>query len=189
MSRFSLEVIGKVFEIDLKKDESKHFTVIIDGKEYKASVEGTPGSALQIAVNGTLYFIDLPNEPTESKIDTLVNDRSRVIESPEIFGSKKITISKETKTPKPEEEIINEVQPAAQKPSSSAEGILAPMPGKVVAVAKKVGDEVAVGDVVVILEAMKMENEITSNKDGKITEVRVNEGDSVDAHDVLVVVG
>jgi biotin carboxyl carrier protein len=63
------------------------------------------------------------------------------------------------------------------------------MPGKVVMVNKKVGDAVKVGDVVLILEAMKMENEITSDKDGKITEVRVIEGDSVDAHDVLVVVG
>jgi biotin carboxyl carrier protein len=189
MSKFQLEVIGKTFEIELKKDESKDFTVSINGKDYNASLEGTSGSTMQIAVDGTLYFIELPNEPSQTKIDAVINDRNRIIESPDIFGSKKITISKETKTPKPKESIINEVQPSVQKPSTAAEGILAPMPGKVVAVPKNVGETVSVGDVVVILEAMKMENEITSNKDGKIAEVRVKEGDNVDAHDVLVVVG
>ncbi|UCE39700.1 MAG: biotin/lipoyl-binding protein [Thermoplasmata archaeon] len=75
------------------------------------------------------------------------------------------------------------------KTAAAADGILAPMPGKVVAVKVNLGDDVKPGDVVVILEAMKMENEITSNRDGKISEVRVKEGDSVDADDVLVVVG
>jgi len=41
------------------------------------------------------------------------------------------------------------------------------------------GDDVKVGDVVIILEAMKMENEITSNRDGKVAEVRVKDGDTV----------
>lgn len=189
MSRFQLEVIGKTFEIDLKKDESKRFSISINGKEYRASLEGTSGSTIQVAVDGALYFVELPNEPSSSKIDAIINDRPRSIESPDIFGSKKITISKETSAPSSQEGIINEVKPTVHKPSTTAEGVLAPMPGKVVAVAKKIGDAVSVGDVLVILEAMKMENEITSNKDGKITEVRVKEGDSVDAHDVLVVVG
>ncbi len=191
MSKFQIEVIGKAFEIELKKDEdeSKEFIVSINGKEYNASLEGSSDSTLQIAVDGTLYFIDLPDEPSTSKIDTIVNDRKRTIESPDIFGSKGVTISKETKAPTQKEKIINEVKPSPQRSSATAEGILAPMPGKVVAVPKKEGESVSVGDVVVILEAMKMENEITSNKDGKITEVRVKEGDNVDAHDVLVVVG
>lgn len=189
MSRFQLEVIGRTFEIDLKKDESKGFSVDINGKEYRASLEGTSGNTIQVVVEGNLYFIELPNEPTTSKIDAVINERSRIIESQDIFGSKKIIITKESNAPLQKESIINEIKPSSQKPSKSAEGILAPMPGKVVAVAKKVGDTISVGDVVVILEAMKMENEITSNKDGKVTEVRVKEGESVDAHDVLVVVG
>ncbi len=188
MSRFQLEVIGKSFEIELKKDESKEIKVYINGKEYNASLEGFSGSQLQIAVNGTLYFIDFPNDPTASKIDTIVNDRTRTIESHDIFGTTGITISKETKAPSIKETIINEVKPSPQRSSKAAQGILAPMPGKVVAVPKKEGEPVSLGEVVVILEAMKMENEITSNKDGKITEVRVKEGDNVDAHDVLVVV-
>jgi biotin carboxyl carrier protein len=62
------------------------------------------------------------------------------------------------------------------------------MPGKVVAVKVRENDLVKAGDVVLILEAMKMENEITSPQDGKVSEVRVSEGDNVDSGDVLVVV-
>ncbi len=56
----------------------------------------------------------------------------------------------------------------------------APMPGKIVKVLKKVGDEVKDGEGVVVVEAMKMENEIKSPKDGKVTEIHVQEGQAVE---------
>jgi biotin carboxyl carrier protein len=62
------------------------------------------------------------------------------------------------------------------------------MPGLIIKVLAKPGDEVAENDVVVILEAMKMENEICAPKTGKIKEVRVKVGDSVSQNQVLAVV-
>lgn len=62
------------------------------------------------------------------------------------------------------------------------------MPGKIVSVKVKVGDVVAEGQGIVVLEAMKMENELASPKEGKVTEVLVTEGQSVESGAVLVVI-
>ncbi len=72
-----------------------------------------------------------------------------------------------------------------------AEGVqqvLAPMPGKVVKVLVSAGDEVKARQGLVVVEAMKMENELRSPKDGRVREVTVSEGMSVEAGRLLVVV-
>jgi len=69
-----------------------------------------------------------------------------------------------------------------------AQAILAPMPGRVVRVLVAVGDEVAVRQGVIVVEAMKMENELRSPKAGRVKEVSVTPGTSVEAGRVLLVV-
>jgi len=64
--------------------------------------------------------------------------------------------------------------------------LIAPMPGKIVKVLVAPGQKVKVGDVVLILEAMKMENEIRSPFEGKVKEVRVSAGAGVAAEEPLV---
>lgn len=66
--------------------------------------------------------------------------------------------------------------------------VIAPMPGRVVRVLVKPGDEVAARQGLVVVEAMKMENELTSPKAGRVKDVQVDEGMSVEAGRVLVVV-
>jgi biotin carboxyl carrier protein len=66
------------------------------------------------------------------------------------------------------------------------EGIWAPMPGKIVDVLIEVGDTVEVGEGVLILEAMKMENELRAHKKGTVTSVLVKRGDSVERGQLLV---
>lgn len=68
------------------------------------------------------------------------------------------------------------------------QNLIAPMPGKVVRVLLSPGEEVALGQGVVVVEAMKMQNEIKSPKSGRVTEVRVVEGATVNANQVLAVV-
>ena len=79
--------------------------------------------------------------------------------------------------------------PAA--PAAVAEGastVTAPMPGKILSLKVNVGDTVNSGDLVLLLEAMKMENEVFASASGKVTEIRVKGGDSVNTGDVLMVI-
>lgn len=82
------------------------------------------------------------------------------------------------------------VQAPAPKPASpvasGSDTVVAPMPGTIIDVKKKEGDSVKQGDVLCILEAMKMENEIMAGADGVVASVKVSKGSSVSSGDVLV---
>jgi len=79
-------------------------------------------------------------------------------------------------------------RPAAEYLMEGRQNLVAPMPGKVVRVLVAAGDEVELGQGVVVVEAMKMQNEIKSPKTGRIVEIRVVEGATVNANQVLAVV-
>ena len=79
--------------------------------------------------------------------------------------------------------------PAAPAVTGSGEAVNAPMPGNILKVNVKVGDAVKSGTVLVVLEAMKMENEIMAPKDGTVAQVVVSKGASVNTGDALVVIG
>lgn len=188
MKRFSLNIIGKSFAIEVEREEERRFYVKVNGKKYDAFLEDDSDKAVLMAVDGGLYTVEQEDEPKSGKISVKVNERKRIIESRDLFSPKVIAQEKST-TKGIEVEHFIKGEEGAKQISGPQKGILAPLPGKVVAVNVNKGDEVNLGDVVVILEAMKMENEIISNFNGKIFEIRVKEGDTVDADDVLVVVG
>ncbi len=80
----------------------------------------------------------------------------------------------------------NATSPAA--PATGGEPIAAPLAGNVINVPVKPGQQVAAGETVLILEAMKMETNVSAPKDGQIVEVRVREGDSISVGDVLLTI-
>ena len=75
---------------------------------------------------------------------------------------------------------------AAPAGAAGAVAVKAPMPGNILDVKVAAGASVKAGDVLVILEAMKMENEIVAPQDGTVASVNVNKGDTVNSGDVLV---
>jgi len=79
-------------------------------------------------------------------------------------------------------------KPAAAASSGGGESVTAPMPGTVFKLLVKEGDKVEAGQAVIILEAMKMENELQAEKGGTVTQVSVAEGDKVDEGAVLIVI-
>ena len=79
--------------------------------------------------------------------------------------------------------------PAAPVVTGAGETVSAPMPGNILKVNVKAGDAVKAGTVLVVLEAMKMENEIMAPKDGTVTQVLVSKGSTVDTGAPLVVIG
>ena len=79
--------------------------------------------------------------------------------------------------------------PAAPAVTGSGEAVNAPMPGNILKVNVTAGQAVKSGTVLVVLEAMKMENEIMAPKDGTVTQVLVSKGSTVDTGAPLVVIG
>ncbi len=75
---------------------------------------------------------------------------------------------------------------AAAPAAAGALAVKAPMPGTILDVKVAAGASVKAGDVLVILEAMKMENEIVAPQDGTVSSINVNKGDAVNSGDVLV---
>jgi biotin carboxyl carrier protein len=82
---------------------------------------------------------------------------------------------------------INPVPQAATAPSGGSV-IKSPLPGAILDIYVKIGDKVKPGQHVLLLEAMKMENNIDADKEGVIKEIRVQRGDSVMEGDILVVI-
>ena len=86
---------------------------------------------------------------------------------------------------------VKSINTAPQKEvtANGVENIEAPMPGTILSVNVKVGDAVKKGDLLLILEAMKMENEIVSPVDGRISHVGVSNGAVVNPGDILITIG
>ena len=112
-------------------------------------------------INGNLYKVTVGN----------IEDN---IADVEVNGTVKPVVRQAATTPAPQTTQVN--KPAAA-PSKS--GVKSPLPGVILEIKVNVGDAVKKGQTVVILEAMKMENSINADKDGKITAINVKQGDSV----------
>ncbi|MDR2036730.1 MAG: biotin/lipoyl-binding protein [Bacteroidales bacterium] len=105
-----------------------------------------------------------------------------------------VIVDKEIKQPKTPK-LVRPVavpstdQGAAVKATSKTGTIKSPLPGTILEIFVKPGDKVSIGQKVLMLEAMKMENNIESDKAGTVTEVKVNQGSAVMEGDVLIVIG
>jgi biotin carboxyl carrier protein len=140
----------------------KKFKFTIQGNIYEVEILNIEDNIADIEVNGSPYQVEIHKEIKTPKTPKLV--WKTVEPSPE---------SDKTKTHKPSDK-------------AAAAGIKAPLPGTILEINKNVGDEVKIGDTILIMEAMKMENNINADKNGKIKSLKVKVGDSVLEGNVLV---
>lgn len=117
-------------------------------------------------------------------------------ENPVVAGAGKqaVPILQPKAAPAPEaEKTPPKEMPVQQKPLSSGgsggTAVPAPMPGSIIDVLVQPGDTIEAGAVLLILEAMKMENEVTAPQPGTVLEVLVKKGDTVNSGDPLVLIG
>ena len=132
----------------------------LDGKEHHVEIASSEGNALVLIVDGERHSVDVVR-----------SGRQRLV-----------AVRGETYRFEPESGGGSHEVGSVALPEISA-----PMPGKVTDVLVKPGDEVAAGDGLVILEAMKMENRLIAEAAGTVVEVRATVGDMVDGGQVLVV--
>lgn len=130
-------------------------------------------SMYKITVNGKSYDVNV--EPLAGAAAVAAPQAAPVAAAP---------VAAPVPAPAPQAAPAPVAAPAAAAPAGSTE-VTAPMPGKVLRVLAKVGDTVSANDNLLILEAMKMENEIQAPCDGKITGVNVRKGDSVETAALL----
>lgn len=137
----------------------KKFKFTIKGNDYEVKINDVEGEVAQIEVNGTEYNVQLHREVKQSKTPKLVR---KPVEK------------------KPGEGTIQKAQTGA--------GVLvkAPLPGNIFKILVNVGDTIKKGDNLLIMEAMKMENNVLAEKEGVVKTIKVKPGDAVLQGDVLI---
>ena len=129
-----------------------------------------------------------------------VEGKTYEVEVEDVSGSSAARTATQVAAPAPAVESVAAPAKAAPVPEApkavvaaapsavSGEALRAPMPGTILNVSASVGQAVKRGDVLLILEAMKMENNINADKDGKVTAINVNKGDSVlEGNDLVII--
>jgi biotin carboxyl carrier protein len=145
------------------------------------------GGAAQLSFGGATREAQV-SEPEPGMFTVIINDRvyrCDLEESP--GGAVEVIVNGERIPVAARDKKHLRGQTGAAAASGQAK-LLAPMPGKVVRVLLNAGDEVAARQGVMVVEAMKMQNEVQSPKAGKIAEIKVSEGQTVNAGEVLAVI-
>ncbi|WP_105616088.1 biotin/lipoyl-containing protein [Vallitalea okinawensis] len=129
------------------------------------------------------------------KFQVRVNGNTYEVEVEELQGGQSVTPAAPAPSVAPVAPKAAPAQPtAAPKPAptsvpSGATTITAPMPGTILDIKVSQGQQVSEGDVVAVLEAMKMENEIVAPASGTISSINVSKGASVESGDVILSIG
>lgn len=169
---------GREREVDLVQDAKGRMVVVVDGDVVEADVvaPATGGAATSIRVDGKQVELWLEEQRTVVGGARTASPDFGVIANGRRFFAKV-------------ESERSRIQ-AAAKPQSGGEGaVRSPMPGRVVRLLVAEGDEVAAGAPVVVVEAMKMENELGAGRAGKVTKIHVAAGAGVESGALLVEVG
>lgn len=142
----------------------------IQGVDYDVEINEVEGSLAKVNVNGIDFDVELKQPISVGK------------------QKKKVKLEKPVAAPVTAAAPGAAPVPAPVEAGSGAK-VLAPLPGTVTEVCVKVGDAVAMGDTVVVLEAMKMQNNIEAENSGTVTSVLVSKGDTVMEGAPLITIG
>ena len=145
----------------------KQFKFKINGNQYNAEVLSVEDNIAEIDINGTKYRVEVDKDMQPVKTPKLV--RSVSVPSTDSHPA-----------------IAKTANPLGPKGAGT---IKSPLPGVVLELFVNVGDTVKIGQRVLILEAMKMENNIEADKAGTVVSIGKNKGDAVMEGDVLIVIG
>ena len=139
----------------------KEYKYKINGNEYKVAVGDIEENNVQVTVNGTDYTVELERSE-KPKIKPVVRPASAAPLAP---------------------------APAMARPAAGAKGgIKSPLPGVILEIKVKEGDLVKRGQTLLVLEAMKMENDIKTDHDGKVVAINVSKGESIlEGTDLIII--
>jgi biotin carboxyl carrier protein len=160
---FQATVSGRSARVEVKPREGGYL-VTIDGRPLPIDVESTGPNTLHLLIEGRGFDVGLARQPTGYQVE-LPSGSWQVQLAPASSGRTAPT----------------------GKAGTSPVRVTAPMPGRVVRVMVKAGERVAAGAGLVVVEAMKMENELRAPRDGRVQKLEVQEGQTVEAGTLLTV--
>ena len=145
----------------------KEFEFTINGNKYSVEIRNFESNIATVEVNGTPYEVEIHKEMKQPKTPTLIR--------------------KEVKSQKGAD---SQQSPSGESGggSSSSGGyqVNAPLPGTILDIHVKPGDQIKKGQNLITMEAMKMENSVLADKDGTVKEIKVSQGDNVLQDDLLI---
>jgi len=145
----------------------KNFKFTINGNEYDAEILGVEESTAEVSINGVSYSVEIDRKIKTVKTPTLM--RTLAVPSTDSHPS-----------------VSKTANPSSPKGTGN---IKSPLPGVILELYVREGDSVKIGQKLIMLEAMKMENNINADKEGKVISIKVGKGDNVMEGDILIVIG
>jgi biotin carboxyl carrier protein len=135
----------------------KSYKFKVNDNGYTVNIKSHENNVINLEVNGTLYEVKMKEEIKKTKTPTLVRAASK-----------------------------RPAEPLKVNPKSQKTRIVAPIPGVVLSLDVEVGDVLKVGDRMLVLEAMKMENNIVCEKAGTITDIKISVGQQVLQDELMI---
>ena len=150
----------------------------VKGVDYEVEIQDIEGNIANVTVNGIPFEVEMKQPVKAGKQKVKLSEERRAEGSEE----RRVKSEESNSSSAFAANISSAPTAAAGKP------VVAPLPGTINEIKVKVGDKVNAGDTVVILEAMKMQNNIEAETSGTITSINVNKGDAVMEGDTLVTI-
>ena len=154
----------------------KKYQYKVQGVDYEVEIVEVEGKIAKVNVNGIPFEIEMQKPINAAKHPALASTKKSASVAPADVPA--------TPAPAPAKPA-----PQAVAPAGAGTPVKAPLPGTINTINVKVGDKVNVGDIVIVLEAMKMQNNIEAEQAGTITSITVNVGDSVMEGAVMLTIG
>lgn len=148
----------------------------VKGVDYEVEIQNIEGNIANVTVNGIPFEVEMKQPVKASK------------QKVKLGGEQ--TVKSENNNSSSTSAANAIAAPTGKSAAAAAAGkpVVAPLPGTINEIKVKVGDKINAGDTVVILEAMKMQNNIEAETSGTITGINVNKGDAVMEGDTLVTI-
>ncbi len=166
---YEVRLNSRIAQVDLLSHEGSLASISIDGREYEADIIMVEQGVYSILLDGRSYNVEL--FPGERPKTYTINTKRDAFDA-EIIDA----------------EARYRMNTGSSISTDSDKVLVSPMPGKVVKVLVSQGEQVTIGQPLVVVSAMKMESEFRSKVDGIVSEVRVSEGDTVEGRQVMVVI-
>ena len=168
------------FKIQNSKDMKYQYTV--KGVDYEVEIQDIEGNIANVTVNGIPFEVEMKQPVKAGKQKVKLGGTANEGASSSSSAPQSAKASADLQS------AASSGQTGDAGKAATGQPVVAPLPGTINEIKVKVGDKVNAGDTVVILEAMKMQNNIEAETSGTITSINVNKGDAVMEGDTLVTI-